>query len=762
MHWSVAITVLGATLIMACVRAYVRRGLAANPQVETLHEGHELSWVALDALGLSSFEIGSYTAIDETGAPEERSSQRCATETSTMASSLARKVVEVRKEMRQLVPWQDEYITLAHQLADAVTRTLQCVMADLKYFEVEEEKLTASLVVFERSTGDKLSSKVFTLEEYNAKTEETEKTEKSNGSRKKGNHRLRLNLQRPRRRRHRRVERSGAERAIRTWFGTRKTGSLYSTSAKRNTTPRRHPVARQNAEADAKPLERGNWFWENQDVIEEAASDHDLKTPPGFSFYVFQQSDEVFGASFTWESEAMLSGPSVGNRRTGAKYRFLARCIFQNDQDDDEDADSENRFRTPRSNRGDSEKHVWTTDVGSLAALLSLWMLTMETKLGPTSHLHASTRLLGCGWQVPVPAYSKDKGILKWIGSIHSDGSGARDDKGLGVESMTDASEDDHSGEESGDMGKNTDRSEFPEPDEDASLGESEADQYGSLSVHQHSVRSKDPTPGHVRPYEKADFYSVWIERKTPALTLPNFASHMRESLGHTFGTCFSSHSRFGPTSLDQQAYGNMCFNHRKLRREALQANNTQQDNEEIPDTAARKSGLLSYMSPEDGGVVEDGDSPGPLDEEKAIKTHTPLPRLCAQEIFSAFMLQLVATISEVKGETRRRTPLRGDHASTPRWHHGGLSRLAGIVRDSKLAADEEEAYMLIVPAFHAHGLLPTRPPGDSELTSSASSGHSNYTFPSSYYYYSNPSSASSDRRSRGSRGSRGSREVYV
>lgn len=542
---------------MACVRAYVRRGLAANPQVETLHEGHELSWVALDALGLSSFELGSYTAVDETRAPEERSSQRCATETdpesAAMTSSLARKVVEVRKQMRQLVPWQDEYTTLSHQLADAITTTLQWVMADLRYFDFEEEKLVASVVAFERSTGGKFSSKVFTAEEYDEKREEREK---SKGLRKEGKQSFRLNLGR----RPQRMERPGARRATHHWRRTSNSRSPSATSAKGNTTSPRHPVTRQNAEADAKPLERGNWFWENRDVIEEAASDSDLNTPPGFSFYNFQESDEVFGASFTWQSEAMLSGPSVGNRRTGAKYSFLARCIFQNDHEEDEDADSESRFPGPqKSNQGDPEKQAWTTDVGSLAALLSLWMLTMEAKLGPASHLHASTRLLGCGWQVPVPADSKDKGILQWIGSIHSGSSGAGDDKGLGVEGMTGGS-DDHSGEESGDTGKKTDGSDFSEPDEDSSLGESGADESGSLSVHHHSVLSKDPIPEYVRPYEKTDFYSVWIERKTPALTLPNFASYMRESRGHTFGTCFSSHSRFGPTSLDQQAYGNVLF----------------------------------------------------------------------------------------------------------------------------------------------------------------------------------------------------------
>ncbi|KAL4950294.1 hypothetical protein BDW69DRAFT_187499 [Aspergillus filifer] len=38
--------------------------------------------------------------------------------------TLVKKAVEVRKELTQLVPWQDEPMTLANQLAEAITSTL--------------------------------------------------------------------------------------------------------------------------------------------------------------------------------------------------------------------------------------------------------------------------------------------------------------------------------------------------------------------------------------------------------------------------------------------------------------------------------------------------------------------------------------------------------------------------------------------------------------------------------------------------------------
>jgi hypothetical protein len=96
-----------------------------------------------------------------------------------------------------------------------------------------------------------------------------------------------------------------------------------------------------------------------------------------------------------------------------------------------------------------------------------------------------------------------------------------------------------------------------------------------------------------------------------------------------------------------------------------------------------------------------------------AVESHTPAPRLCAQEIYSTFLLQLVSSITRIKGGAIRRSLLRGDHPDTSRWQHPAFAQLATILVDSGLVVDEEEAYMLVIPAFHAYGLLPKQLGGD-------------------------------------------------
>ncbi|KAJ4077796.1 hypothetical protein NW761_012114 [Fusarium oxysporum] len=47
MHWSVSVAQLGATIIMAILRAIVRRNLAKNPTCQPLLSGHEMDWLAM-------------------------------------------------------------------------------------------------------------------------------------------------------------------------------------------------------------------------------------------------------------------------------------------------------------------------------------------------------------------------------------------------------------------------------------------------------------------------------------------------------------------------------------------------------------------------------------------------------------------------------------------------------------------------------------------------------------------------------------------
>ncbi|KAF6841878.1 ankyrin repeat protein, partial [Colletotrichum musicola] len=46
MHWSASVAQLGAVLVMVCLKAWVRRGLATPPQALALSPGYELDWLA--------------------------------------------------------------------------------------------------------------------------------------------------------------------------------------------------------------------------------------------------------------------------------------------------------------------------------------------------------------------------------------------------------------------------------------------------------------------------------------------------------------------------------------------------------------------------------------------------------------------------------------------------------------------------------------------------------------------------------------------
>jgi len=47
LHWSATIIQLGITLLMTALRAWVRRGLASDPSVVQILDGHEKAWLAL-------------------------------------------------------------------------------------------------------------------------------------------------------------------------------------------------------------------------------------------------------------------------------------------------------------------------------------------------------------------------------------------------------------------------------------------------------------------------------------------------------------------------------------------------------------------------------------------------------------------------------------------------------------------------------------------------------------------------------------------
>lgn len=47
-----------------------------------------------------------------------------------------------------------------------------------------------------------------------------------------------------------------------------------------------------------------------------------------------------------------------------------------------------------------------------------------------------------------------------------------------------------------------------------------------------------------------------------------------------------------------------------------------------------------------------------------------------------------------------------GDNEFTLRLEHSAMSKLTDVIRVSKLAVDDDEAYMLVYPAFEACGIF--------------------------------------------------------
>lgn len=107
------------------------------------------------------------------------------------------------------------------------------------------------------------------------------------------------------------------------------------------------------------PTSNGDWFSQNKDRIETSA-------PPGFGLYAPEGTDKPFGEGFKWELEAQIrvseDGASIGGRPARVKYPFLARFITQQAEGEPDSTDT----------------NTWETDVKVLAAVLSLWILTIK------------------------------------------------------------------------------------------------------------------------------------------------------------------------------------------------------------------------------------------------------------------------------------------------------------------------------------------------------------------------------------------------
>ncbi|KAH7460498.1 hypothetical protein FOMA001_g19467 [Fusarium oxysporum f. sp. matthiolae] len=66
MHWTASVTLLGATILMACLRVLVRRNLAKIPKSQRLIAGHELDWLTMVLAGdVKNAPWTGYTKVDE-------------------------------------------------------------------------------------------------------------------------------------------------------------------------------------------------------------------------------------------------------------------------------------------------------------------------------------------------------------------------------------------------------------------------------------------------------------------------------------------------------------------------------------------------------------------------------------------------------------------------------------------------------------------------------------------------------------------------
>ncbi|EQB54424.1 hypothetical protein CGLO_05753 [Colletotrichum gloeosporioides Cg-14] len=132
---------------------------------------------------------------------------------------------------------------------------------------------------------------------------------------------------------------------------------------------------------------------------------------------------------------------------------------------------------------------------------------------------------------------------------------------------------------------------------------------------------------------------------------------------------------------------------------------------EEQPRRPVKKATSASYL-----GMFLSSCSEGPPTPQRRLKELwiSERPQVTeafeyAQELFSIFMLALASQIDRVNGKTLE--VYRKGEGSERLFENSVFRSIAEIVIGEKLAASMDEAYVLIIPAFAKHKLLPT-PPG--------------------------------------------------
>ncbi|KAK0372576.1 hypothetical protein CLIM01_10071 [Colletotrichum limetticola] len=160
LHWSVSIAQLGAILLMTGVRSWVRRGLANPPTSFRTRSGFELDWFATTFADVPNspwipeakckakpWKIGCLKAHVEQF--EEGVQKR------DSDSSIAHRVVMIRKDIAQLANWQGPASMEAVSLARSIEATM-----DLLFRDSEQVDYTWSLASQRGEPGENLEEQL--------------------------------------------------------------------------------------------------------------------------------------------------------------------------------------------------------------------------------------------------------------------------------------------------------------------------------------------------------------------------------------------------------------------------------------------------------------------------------------------------------------------------------------------------------------------------------------------------------------------------
>ncbi|KAK1473027.1 hypothetical protein CCUS01_05634 [Colletotrichum cuscutae] len=160
LHWSVSIAQLGAILLMTGVRSWVRRGLANPPKSFRTRSGFELDWFATTFADIPNslwipeakckaklWKIGCLKAHVEQF--EEGNQKRDSN------SSIAHRVVMIRKDIAQLANWQGPASMEAVSLARSIEATM-----DLLFRDSEQVDYTWSLASQRGEPGENLEEQL--------------------------------------------------------------------------------------------------------------------------------------------------------------------------------------------------------------------------------------------------------------------------------------------------------------------------------------------------------------------------------------------------------------------------------------------------------------------------------------------------------------------------------------------------------------------------------------------------------------------------